>query len=382
MHPHTSWTCLLPLFFVSSFALTGCGNAAVSKGADPLHVHLFCLASDDGEGLTCEPQERLAHFNSWVKEAVYRPYSTFSIWQAGPDRSRSRRFFGACIPERWPAPVWKAKGDFIAVARAGAGGRRTGLSVPAGCRSSGPTTPGSMKLVVSPEVSPLQADVWGKVASGFAPALVQHSGIVCDRSDSTLGAACNASALLGVFDRWVTEGLLLPGATLSVEMVGPLRDALRPFYELRVPDLPLGERIAFVLGARSELAHLFSGSVEKYGSTIAEAISTAVRRLREHRGAYRLYLLSDMRQISPGGFNFESAVPLPQDFLAWLTKSGLTPDLRDIPALVCGLHTGHFGQNSQASATRLHDLWQRALQSMGAPEIKFFNSCEAAFAAS
>jgi hypothetical protein len=49
--------------------------------------------------------------------------------------------------------------------------------------------------------------------------------------------------------------------------------------------------------------------------------------------------------------------------------------------LACGLHTGHFGQNSQASATRLHDLWQRAFQSMGAPEIKFFNSCEAAFAA-
>jgi hypothetical protein len=371
---------LLLLVLVSGWAVTGCGNAAVSAGADPLHVHLFCLAGDDGKFVTCDGQERLAHFNSWVKEALYRPHSTFSIWEVGPDRSRSRRFFGACIPEKWPRAVWKAKADFLAMAREAAGGSRTGLTVPAGCHAPGPKTPGRNQLVVSPDASPLQGNVWQKVASGSALAPL-HSAIVCDRSDSTLGAACNASALLRVFDLWTAEGLLLPGATLSVEMVGPLRDALQSVFSLSVPDLPVGERTAFVLGARSELARLFSGSVEKYASTIAEAISTTVRRLRERRGAYRLYVLSDMHQITAGTWNFENAVPAPHDFLAWLKKTGLAADLRDIPVLVCGLHTGHFGTYSAAHATRLHDLWQRAFQSMGAPEVKLFSACDAGFAA-
>jgi hypothetical protein len=187
--------------------------------------------------------------------------------------------------------------------------------------------------------------------------------------------------LLRVFDLWVTEGLLRPNATLSVEMVGPLRDALQSIYHLSVPDLPVGERIAFVLGARAELGRLFTGSVEKYASTIAEAISTTVRRLRERRGRYQLVILSDLMQITSGVWNFENALPAPNDFLAWLKKTSLAADLRDIPVLVCGLHTGHFGTFGAASATRLHDLWQAALQMMGAAEIKLFNSCEAAFAA-
>ena len=174
---------------------------------------------------------------------------------------------------------------------------------------------------------------------------------------------------------------MLPGASLSVEMVGPLRDALRAIYHLSVPDLPVGERTAFVLGARIELAQLFSGSVEKYASTIAEAISTTVRRLRERRGRYQLVVLSDMFQITSGIWNFESAIPTPDDFLAWLKKSRVAADLRDIPVLVCGLHTGHFGTYSTAHATRLHDLWQRAFQMMGAPEVKLFSSCDAGFAA-
>jgi hypothetical protein len=290
MQPRTSWTCvLLSLVLVSGFAVTGCGSAADSKGPDPLHLHLLCLAGPDGESVTCDGHERLTHFNSWVKEAVYLPHSTFSIW-AVADRARSRRFIGVCIPDKWPRAVWKAKADFLAVAREAVAGSRPGQTSPAGCSSPGPTTPGSTKLVVVPAASPLADDVWQTVTSGAAVAPL-NLAVVCDRSDSTFGAACNAGALLRVFDIWVTEGLLRPGASLSIEMVG--REALRPVWELRVPDLPVGERTAFVLGARSELSTLFSGSTEKYTSTIVEAISTAVRRLREHRGVYRLVVLSD-----------------------------------------------------------------------------------------
>ena len=350
-----------------------------------MHVHLFCRAGTDNEAVTCDREERLAHLSAFVKEALYRPHSTFSIWGVGPDRSGTRRFFGACIPEHWPGPVWKEKADFLVLAREGAGGSRRGVTVPAGCRAPGPQTPGRTQLVVSPDVSALAGDVWQTVSSGAAPAPL-HSAIVCDRSESTRGVACMPSALLRVFDRWVTESLLLPGASLAVEMVGPLQDALHSIFSLRVPHLPLGERTAYVLGARSELGRLFAGPPEQYASTIAEAISATVRRLREHRGAYRLSLLSDLLQITPGVWNFEHTLPQPNDFLAWLRKAGVAADLRDIPILACGLHTGQSlggnGPYTPAYATRLRDLWERAFQAMGAPEVKFYSSCEAAFAAS
>src|SRR5205814_4484740 len=110
-------------------------------------------------------------------------------------------------------------------------------------------------------------------------------------------------ALLAAFDRWVAQGLMLPGASLSVEMVGTSPYFLRPVFLLTVPDLPLGERVAFVLGARGELARLFTDASAQYASTIAEAVSAAVSRLRERRGRYELLLLSDLLQITSGVWN-------------------------------------------------------------------------------
>jgi len=69
---HAFWTFLLSPVLVSCFALTGCGTPADPKGADVLHVHIFCP-----ESTTCDPQDRLAHFSAFVKDALYRPHSTF-----------------------------------------------------------------------------------------------------------------------------------------------------------------------------------------------------------------------------------------------------------------------------------------------------------------
>jgi hypothetical protein len=164
-------------------------------------------------------------------------------------------------------------------------------------------------------------------------------------------------------------------------MVGPLQDSLRSVYHVTVPDLSVGERVAFVLGARLELAQLLAVSGEKYASTIAEAISATVRRLRERNGRYRLIVLSDLHQITTGVWNFDQAVPLSPLFIVWLKRTQFFTDLRDIPVLACGLHTGHFGSYRAAHATRLHDLWQAVFQASGAPEVKLFSSCDAGFAA-
>jgi hypothetical protein len=374
---HTVRTPIVSLLVLAIFS-TGCANTTQPAGEPPIHFHLVCLAGANGQTVDCDSAARLAQFTAWVNDALSKPHSTFTIWAVGPTRQNPHLLFAACVPPHWRPTVWKAKAAFMAGARQGVSGSQPGLSVPESCRPPGPQVSGSHRLAVS-SAAPLQADVWQKVASGTAVPL--HLAVVCDRSDSTLGAACTTSTLLRLFDRWVSESLLAPAATLSVEIVGPLKDALQSIYHLSVPDLPVGERTAYALGARVELARLFSGPAAQYGSTIAEAISATVRRLHERRGMYRLIILSDMRQLSAGGFNFEAVIPPPHDFLAWLKQKALLADLRDIPVLVCGLHTGHFGQNNQAYSTRLHDLWQAAFQSMGAPDVKFFNSCDAAFAA-
>jgi hypothetical protein len=168
-------------------------------------------------------------------------------------------------------------------------------------------------------------------------------------------------------------------------MVGSSQHFLSPVFLLTVPDLPVGERIAYVLGAREELSRLFTDASEQYTSTIVEAVSAAVSRLRERPGRYGLLVLSDLLQITPGIWNFAYAIPEPNDFIAWLKKARVAPDLRDIPVLSCGMHSGQApegnGPYTPAFAARLHDLWEKAFQSMGAPEVKLFHSCVAAFAA-
>jgi hypothetical protein len=383
MQSRALWIYLLFLVLVSSLGVTGCSSSAVSKDADPIHLHLVCLASNDGQSLTCDGSERMALFSAWVNDALLRPGSTFSIFVAGPTRQDSRLFFAACIPPHWKPPVWKTKAAFMAGARQGVLGSKSGLTVPENCRPPGPKTPGSIRLAVSASASPL-ADVWQKVASA-TPAPPLHFAVVCDRSDSTDGAACNPSSLLRAFDLWTVEGLLLPGSTLSVEMVGAPRQYLRSVFHLTVPDLPVGERVAFVLGSRMELAQLLNGLVEKYSSTIAEAISASVSRLRERSGRYQLLLLSDLLQISPGAWNFEASLPPPNDFIAWLRKTNLAVDLRDMQVMACGVHTGQSpggnGPYTAAYAVRLRDLWEKALLAMGAAQVKLFHSCESGFSA-
>jgi hypothetical protein len=374
----------VPLLVLVLILATGCANTPREAGEAPIHFHLVCLAGTDGKSLGCDRAERLNHFTAWVSDGLSRPASTFTIWAVGLTSQRSSLVFAACVPARWGSSVWKAKASFLAQAREGVGGSQSGLSVPERCAPPGPNNPATQRLAVSASASHIPDDVWQHVAVGSAaPPL--HLAVVCDRSPSTNGVACTPSAVLSAFDRWVLKGLLRPGASLSVEMVGSATHFLSALFMLTVPDTPLGERVAFALGGREDLSRLLTDSSETYTSTIAEALSAAVSRLRERRGHYELLLLSDLLQITPGGFNFERALPTPEEFIAWLKRAGLGANLGDIPILACGVHTGQAlagtAPYTAAYAKRLGTLWESVLRAMGAPEVKLFSSCAAGFAA-
>jgi hypothetical protein len=387
MQTRVSWTCPLLLLFVLAHALlaTGCGDASSAVEDEPLHHHVFCSASADGQSVTCDGPERLAAFNAWVSEALYRPRSTFSIWAVGSDPSSSRSFFTACIPDTWSSKsVWQAKASFLQQARQGAGANRSEQPVPAGCRTPEPKAPGSHQLVVLSPATSLNPDVWQRVsAAPVAPPL--HISVVCDLSSSTLEAACNTTSLLRAFDFWLAKGLARPGSTLSVALVGASRDTMRTLFHLSVPQRSVGKRVAILLGARAQLAELLqSESFDKNASAIVEAIHAAVSRLRERQGLYGLIVLSDLRQLTPE-WDFDTNIPDSRVFTDWLKKTRLLPDLQEFGVVACGIHDQRSpgrGLHTATRAAQLHDLWQAVLQAAGAHEFKLFHSCDACLTAS
>jgi hypothetical protein len=386
MQTRGSWTCPLLLLVVLAhgFFATGCGDATSATEDEPLHHHVFCKASADGQSVTCDESERLAAFNAWVQEALYRPQSTFTMWAVGTDHSSSRAFFTACIPDKWPPPsVWQAKASFLQQARQGVRANRTEQSVPARC-SPDPNAPGSHQLVVFSPSTSLNPDIWQRVPSApVAPPI--HLSIVCDLSASTLEVACNTAALLRSFDFWIAEGLARPGSTLTVAVVGSSRDTMRTLYHLNVPERSAAERVAFLLGARVQLGSLLkSESFAQNASAIIEAIHAAVTALRERQGRYYLVVLSDLRQLTPE-WDFDQTIPRSDAFLTWLKTTRLLADLRNTQVLICGIHSHRSPGRALHTATRaaaLHDLWQAVFQAAGAPEVKLFTNCEAGFAAS
>ena len=133
---------LLFLVMVYVWLATGCGNTPRAADNAPIHLHMVCPAGEDGQSVSCDPGKRLEHFNSWVKNALSRQHSTFSIWAVGPSRQRYHLFFAACVPPQWGSSVRKRKADSVVMARQGVSGNQTGLKVPERCRSPEPQTSG------------------------------------------------------------------------------------------------------------------------------------------------------------------------------------------------------------------------------------------------
>jgi hypothetical protein len=327
--------------------------------------------------------EKQTLFNTWAKEAISLPGSTFSIWAVDHAPQQHHRTFTACIPQTWGASVWKKKADFLMRARQGVSGTQQTLTEPAAeCHPPEPKSPEIHQLTVSPSIASLTPDVWQRVASA-SPAPPLHLAVVCDMTASTLEIACNATALLRVFDFWITEGLARPGSSLSVDMVSPSRDTMRTLFHISVPESSVGARTAFILGARAELAKLKSESFDKNASAIAEAFHAAVSKLRERRGRYFLIVLSDLRQYT-SEWDFDETVPRPATFTAWLKRAHLMADLRETPLRACGLHSHRSpgrGLHTAKRAAQLQELWERTFRAMGAPEVNLFSSCDAGFAA-
>jgi hypothetical protein len=229
---HISYATMVLLTLVGYSSLGDSASAASSTyHDDALHMHVICLASADGDTVTCENSERLSAFDAWVGQTLYRPHSTFTVWAAGPNRQHFRPYFTACIPPTWGPGVMEAKARFIKWAREGINGYQLGplskSALPQSCAPPGLLTPGVHQLHVSDTASPTNPEVWRTITSRTVVEAPLHTAVICDRSDSTVGMACTTVGLMSAFDAWIADSFALKGASLSIYVVGSSRDTAK-----------------------------------------------------------------------------------------------------------------------------------------------------------
>jgi hypothetical protein len=278
--------------------------------APPVHAHVVCAAGAGAETVSCDTALRGAAFDAWLLQAVSRPGSTFEVLAAGNERGGGRRLAAVCVPATWGGNVAQAKATFVREARARVTATRwpegEGVALPRTCRASGDELDASSSLRVASDgadrAAPLVATPRGAAET---PA---HATVLCALSTSAGGLVCNRSSLLRAYDAWVTtEGASEKSATFRVEVIGKTRDSVRRAFDVVVPAAPPAERVAYVLGARAELARAPLAADRDTGSAIAEALQLVGKQLGEKRGRGSVTLLSDLRQVG-SGWNFEANV--------------------------------------------------------------------------
>jgi hypothetical protein len=322
---------------------------------------------------TAGEQQRIAVvFDAWLDAHLRTPDATFRLLQAGRDRVSARAPFVAVIPRSWGAPNAVANREaFVArqrqLLRAAVAGR------PAQNLSTSVAASPSPRIVTLPELDSRGVRwVW---RSDGAPS---HVANVCDVSPSAAGIACTPQSLLHSFDRWATSALAL-GSTFRVWTVGTTISNAACAFGVQTPELPLAERITFLLSARNELARLFDRLPPHAGSAVAEAMTVAVTDLATRRGTKALRVLSDLRQHS-GPWAFDRRVPTASAFVRWLAAERLLPDCSSIVVSICGAHFGAAPRHPPFDArhgAELRNVWTRALSEMRVASIDICSECDA-----
>ncbi len=332
-----------------------CASAPVQE---PVHHAVVCASAAEAD---CSPAERSAEFDRWAKLALRRPGSTFSVWMTRADGPPSS-LFKACIPERWGNNVMAAKAAFLRAGRVRAS--EGGAELPAGC-------------VLTEDAAGLVSLLSGGRRRVLEQAVeAHHLAVVCDRSDSMLGTSCDAGALEAAYDGWLDRSGGGPGSTFTVFGVGTSRDGAAALVRVTASTTNPGERAARLLAARQRLGAHLRGSPS--GSAIAETLDVVADDLKARDGRKSMLLLSDLRQVTPGTWNFEAAAPEPAAFSAWLRAAGLLRGLRGVEVQACGLHHRRAPgarRFDAGLAHRVEQAWTGALQAAGAGGGAIAASC-------
>jgi len=349
---------VMQLKIVSMLAvLTACGTEDAGQSGTPAHVVVVCTK-------TCDPAARRELFRRWADRALDRAGSRFEVWHAG-----GRSTFATEVPARWPAPVTASRADFIARGEEHVAG--DDATAVADARDA----PGDVEVDVlgAPEIE-------RAVRAGLVATAPAHVAVVCDLSSSTLGVSCQPSTVRQAAITWLEHGGLLEGASFEVLVPGQGYDSARRIVERRVASHAVGARVALALDAIDALADAVAHDRGPAGSAIAETLRLAVDDLADRRGVRSLSVLSDLRQYTPGRWNFEKQIPSPAAFSGWLAREGLAVDLHGIEISACGTH--HMrgkgaGIFDARMARKVVELWSGVFRDAGAADARIVSDCDA-----
>jgi hypothetical protein len=198
-----------------------------------------------------------------------------------------------------------------------------------------------------------------------------HAILLCDRSSSAAELSCSANTVLGAGRWWADEATL--GGTFEVWLVGDGIDIPRLVSETYPEHFrpPVSEsKRAWRQAFEGRLGGKSGTLPTNTGSAIAEAFWRVSRRLNEAGpGRKVLILASDLRQVTPGRWDFERRIPRTEEFLVWLRESDLTPDFgARVELVVCGFHSSTPAGTSLSTAVtyrRTRALWQDVFTAWG-----------------
>ena len=106
-----------------------------------------------------------------------------------------------------------------------------------------------------------------------------------------------------------------------------------------------------------------------FASTLAARTSrvrigfAVIQMALRHPGRRVLILASDLRQVTPGAWDFERHVPRSAEFLAWLRRMDLMFETKaEVELTVCGFHSETPARTSRSTAVSYHRtrvLWEQ-----------------------
>ena len=343
-------------FILSVLATASACHADASERADvPDHVVVVCTGA-------CDPAARRAAFRRWAERALDHAGSRFEVWEVG-----GRLGFSTEVPARWPAPVTRSRAEFIALGEDRAGRDEAAVA-------EGSLIAGQVEVAV-----PGAPELERAVRAGLAAAAPAHAELICDRSSSTLGVSCAPRAVRRSVIDWIARGGVHDGASLEVLVPGHSYDSARQVVAYRASGQGVGERVARAVELVDAVPDAIVNDRGPAGSAIAETLRVAVDHLHDTGGMRALVVLSDLRQYTPGRWNFERSVPSARAFAAWLARERLAVDLRGVDVGVCGTHHMRPAGAARFDAKLAHDvvaLWSSVFHAAGA-DPTIYSDCEA-----
>lgn len=352
---------LKPLFTACLAAILALGfsTPVTAENLDtPRHIAVVCAGA-------CDPGDRLQAYDEWLDkgQVLYRSGSRFELYD-----ETGHPLFSDQVPSRWSAPVMSAKRAFVERVRNAAGAdigllRQEALNGTSTTSLPTTATPGAYSVFVTSDHGP-PVRVWPTAATA-APS---HQVVLCDLSGSMHGAY-EENEFLDLYDTWLSSAQGAPGITFSIYAVGESYTTAQRLFSIAVPDQVPGQRVAALRAKRRSLQDVIQTSlVEHRGSALAEAISVAVLSLRHQTGPKQLLIYSDLRQVTPGQWNFERQIPPTDDFIAWLKSEALGVDLHGVDVLVNDFHIRPAYSSAVITPkerNQLLDLWAKTLAAMG-----------------